>query len=72
VDGKHSRLSLGAVLLDNLDLAVKHDEQAAVAIPLAEERGVLGQRLPLAVSREQHDLLVGEPRVGTDGVGGLG
>jgi hypothetical protein len=72
VDGDHSRLSLSAVLLDNPDPAVQHDEQTAVAVPLGEQLGALGQRLPLAVLREQHDLLVGEPRIGAGGVGGLG
>jgi hypothetical protein len=72
VDGEHSRLSLGAFLLDNVDPAVQDDEQSAVAVPRAEERGAPGQRLPLAVPREQHDLLVTEAGVGAGGVGGLG
>ena len=37
VDGEHSRLSLGAFLLDNPDPAVQHDEQAAVAVPREPE-----------------------------------
>ena len=72
VDGDHPRLPLGVVLLDNHDPAVQHDEQAAVAVPLAEQQGALGQPLPLAVPREQHDLVVGEPGIGAGGVGGLG
>lgn len=72
VDGDHSRLPSGTFLLHDPDLAVQDDEHAAVAVSRAEQRGALGQRLPLAVLREQQDLLVIEPGIGAGGVGGLG
>lgn len=71
VYGDHTR-PLRVVILDDPDMPVQHDEQTAVAVPLAEQHGTLGQPLALPEPREQPDLLVGEPRVGAIRVGGLG
>ena len=55
-------------LLHNRRCTVEKDEEVAVPVPLAEQGSTLGQCLPLAEPAEQHQLLVGEPGVGTSHV----